>query len=164
MLPHARHDQLVVQEVMDETLIYDLQTHRAHCLNETAAVVWRSCDGQTSLESIAETLRKRHTGFAAAEAGAAAEVVALAVQQLDAIGLLHPVAAPTAARISRREVARRLGLVGSLAVLVPAITSIAAPTAAMAASPTCIQTGRACTFFDACCNGRLCGSGNPNKC
>ena len=29
----------------DELLVYDARTHRGHCLNQTAAAVWKACDG-----------------------------------------------------------------------------------------------------------------------
>jgi hypothetical protein len=47
MLPHARSEGLVIRELPEETLVYDLKRHRAHCLNPTAARVWSYCDGQT---------------------------------------------------------------------------------------------------------------------
>jgi len=40
-LPLARKDQLIVKEVDDEVLVYDLKTDQAHCLNKTAALVWK---------------------------------------------------------------------------------------------------------------------------
>ena len=45
-VPVARKQGLVVQEMPDEVLIYDLDTNKAHCLNQTAAFVWKSCDGK----------------------------------------------------------------------------------------------------------------------
>ena len=39
--PKARQEGLLVQEVPDEVLVYDTASHKAHCLNRTAAVVWR---------------------------------------------------------------------------------------------------------------------------
>ena len=35
--PTARQEQLIVEEVLDETIIYDLRRNRAHSLNRTAA-------------------------------------------------------------------------------------------------------------------------------
>ncbi len=39
LTPLARHEGLVVQKLDGEVLIYDLQRHRAHCLNSTAAAI-----------------------------------------------------------------------------------------------------------------------------
>lgn len=35
-LPAVRHEGLIVQELSDEVLIYDLDRDKAHCLNPTA--------------------------------------------------------------------------------------------------------------------------------
>lgn len=43
--PKSRQKELVVQKLRNELLIYDLQTHKAFCLNETAALVWNLCAG-----------------------------------------------------------------------------------------------------------------------
>jgi hypothetical protein len=47
--PLARREKLVVQNLGDETLIYDLDENRAYCLNETAARVWQFCDGEKTV-------------------------------------------------------------------------------------------------------------------
>jgi hypothetical protein len=47
----------VIQELPDETLVYDLQRNRAHCLNRTAALVWRHCDGQATVADLARSLK-----------------------------------------------------------------------------------------------------------
>jgi len=49
-MPAARQEGLLVRELNDETLVYDLFNigHKAHCLNSTAALIWKYCDGQTS--------------------------------------------------------------------------------------------------------------------
>lgn len=57
--PEARCRQLVIQELPDEVLIYDLETNRALCLNKTAAFVWQNCDGQNSVGQIAYLLSKK---------------------------------------------------------------------------------------------------------
>ena len=48
MNPRARRDGLVIRELNGELLVYDLERHRAHCLNPTAALVFKQCDGRTS--------------------------------------------------------------------------------------------------------------------
>ena len=54
--PLARNEGLVIKELPDELLIYDTETDRAHCLNETAAFVWLRCDGRKSLAEITREL------------------------------------------------------------------------------------------------------------
>src|SRR6266536_4274689 len=54
--PKARKAELIVREFADELLVYDKKRHEAHCLNRTAAVIWKHCDGRTSVAEIAQHL------------------------------------------------------------------------------------------------------------
>src|SRR5579859_4078502 len=54
--PLARSDELVVEELEGETLVYDDKNSRAHCLTGSAARVWQNCDGQHSVEELASNL------------------------------------------------------------------------------------------------------------
>ena len=150
--PRARAAGLVVRELPEEVLVYDLERHRAVCLNRTAALVWKSCDGQTNVEGMSRLLA------AELRAPVPVELVWLALEQLGRDRLLEEkVARPSAlAGMSRRELIRRLGL--AAAVSLPLVTSILAPTAAQAAS--CLPTGAACSAPAQCCSG-LC-PGAPN--
>lgn len=148
--PRARVEGLVAREVADETLVYDLESHRAVCLNKTAALVWRSCDGRKTAKGIALSL-----GEALGET-VPEEVVWLALDQLGRDKLLVTrVARPDAlAGLSRRELIRRVSLAAAVVAL-PLVTSIVAPTPAQAAS--CLPTGTACTISAQCCSG-LCAA------
>ena len=53
-LPKAKLDNVVVQSLNDETLIYNLTTNQAFCLNETAAKVFNACDGKTTFDELKE--------------------------------------------------------------------------------------------------------------
>jgi hypothetical protein len=133
-MPRARSSKLVVRELIDETLVYDLEGHRAHCLNRTAALVWKLCDGEHTVSRIAEKVGERLS------ARVPGEVVRLALDQLADRGLLAPGdfrPAPTAKPVSRRAMMRRLGL--AAAVALPLVTSIISPTPVMAQSP-CTET------------------------
>ncbi len=46
VFPIARKKDVVVQELPDEVLIYDLKSNKAMCLNEISAFVWHNCDGK----------------------------------------------------------------------------------------------------------------------
>ena len=50
LLPRARHDRLVVEQIGDEILIYDTVNNCAHTLNRTAALVWKLCDGKRTVK------------------------------------------------------------------------------------------------------------------
>ena len=146
-LPSARTSKLVVRELADEVLVYDAEGHRAHCLNRTAALVWKSCDGETPVSLIAERVGRQLSS------PLAEEVVWLALAQLEEFGLLAP-SAPRPAppnRISRRRMLRRLG--AAAAVSLPLITSIVSPTAAQA------QSGVPCDENTPCPLGQTCNAG-----
>ncbi|HXH09251.1 MAG TPA: PqqD family peptide modification chaperone [Alphaproteobacteria bacterium] len=150
LLPRARREGLVVEALPDEILVYDLERHQAHCLNPTAALIWKHCDGQTS---VAEMVR-----IVAEEMKSAVpdEVVWLALHQLHkAYLLVDRVEQPgSGARLSRREMMRGLGR--TAAVALPIVTSIVAPTASQAA--TCLPSGSLCTSSAQCCSA-LCFMG-----
>ena len=69
-MPKAKTAHLIVREIDDETLVYDMGRHAATCLNEFAAKVWRRCDGTTSVADIVDARRgraRRLAGAASAE-------------------------------------------------------------------------------------------------
>jgi len=141
-LPFKRQRGLVIDDLPDEVLVYDLDRHKAHCLNRTAAIVWRHCDGNTSPVEIALRLQRE------LDTPINEKLVWLALRQLDRLHLLEkstPIP-PRFEGMSRREMIRNLGI--AAAVTVPVVTSIVAPTAVQAA--TCKHDGQNC--------------GNPNQC
>ena len=135
--PQARIRSLVVREVADEVLVYDLQRHQAHCLNRSAASIWQLCDGQTSVVEIAR-LVGQETKITMDEA-----MIWLALDQLGKASLLEePVPRPVGIlRLRRRDAIRKIGL--GTALMLPLVTSVVAPTAIMAATPgVCADTCR----------------------
>jgi Coenzyme PQQ synthesis protein D (PqqD) len=149
--PRMRKDRLIIDELPDEVLVYDLDRHQAHCLNQTAALVWKHCDGRTTPRLIARRLQKE-LGQPISE-----DLVWLALRQLSKIDLLkESVGMPTKlAGISRREMVRAMGI--AAAVSVPVITSIIAPTAVQAS--TCFPGGHACSTSAECCSLHCLGTG-----
>lgn len=139
-----RDNGLVVDDLPDEVLVYDLETHQAHCLNRTAALVWRACDGQSTAAEIARRLT------AELDAPFNEEFVLLALNQLESQQLLQDfdIARAQFAVLSRRQMVRRLGL--ATAIAVPLVTSIVAPRAVEAA--TCNPPGHPCTPGKLCCS------------
>ena len=165
LMPRARQDELVVEELQDETLVYDLKRHKARCLNRTAALVWRCCDGQTSVADVAALLEEQ-LATPTDEA-----VVWMALDRLDRAHLLRePVTLPAdRAQYSRREVLRTLRRAAGISLLLPVIESIVAPLAAAQAScvqscsgiPNCTPCGTACSR--SCCNGVCMGPGQAKS-
>lgn len=155
MNPRARTADLLVRDLSEETLVYDLARHRAHCLNRTAALVWRHSDGTRGVQELARVVA-RETGLPADE-----DVVWMALAQLSGAHLLEErVAPPGAGRRSRRDVLKKLGGAAGLAILLPAVLSVEAPTAAQAASPTTWQT---CLTNPGANAGKCCTNVNPRK-
>jgi len=128
MKPVARRQGLIVREFPDETLVYDLTRHEAHCLNLPAALVFKHSDGQTSVAELAKRLRRR-LGNGADEAW-----VALALHRLDKAHLLDHKPKTPADTPSRREMLKRFGRAAAL----PIVISLLAPTPA-AAVASCVS-------------------------
>ena len=162
--PTARQDGLIVNTLEGETLVYDRERDEAHCLNQTAALVWKHCDGRTTVDDIAIRVGVEQNEFVDPK------VVWLALAQLRKRRLLleripRPVSRLIRPRISRRELAFKLGQV--MVIALPLITTIAAPMPTSAASCTncsppttqCCPPGCPCTTGTAstCCSGQCSG-------
>jgi hypothetical protein len=129
----------VVEGVAGETLVYDVERHRAHCLNRPAALIWSACDGTRDSAAIADEL-------AASLPEVSVEMVEIAVSRLARARLL------TAEEgLPRRALLRRLSLAAGL---MPLVSSIVVPEAAAAAS--CQPAGGCCSRKADCCPGLNC--------
>ena len=142
--PLARKGKLVVRELADEVLAYDLIRKKAFCLNRVAAAVWKLSDGQKPVSKIAHEL--------SLEFGATIEekVVWVAIDQLGRDHLLE-YCIPTPSSVSgltRREQLRSFGKAAAIAG--PVVASLAVPRAAAAQS--CIAPGQFCSTTIRCCN------------
>ena len=148
-MPRARETGLIVKEVDGEILIYDQERNQAHCLNPTAAKIWKYCDGQTTLAAACESL----SGDLATSVDET--LVRYALDQFASDHLLEAEVGMPAFMLpglNRRQMVRTLGL--AAAVAVPLVTSIIAPTPAQAA--TCLPTGATCVDTSQCCEDSLC--------
>jgi len=133
LYPEARREQLVVEHLQDEVLVYDLDRDQASCLNTTAALVWKYADGKTSVSEIADKM-SRDLGMLVD-----VRVVWYALEQLNKKRLLQDrVAIPVEySRMSRRDFLMKAGIVGA-AVAIPVVIALAAPTPASAV--TCVPS------------------------
>jgi len=147
--PMARQNGIVVQEMPDEVLVYDLDSNKAHCLNQSAALVWKSCDGTNTVADIVKQFDGKVTE----------DFVWLAIDQLSENGLLQGGITPRFKGQSRRQVLKTIGLASMVAL--PVIASLVAPSNALGAvscnctSPTQC-TGRACPSTTNCNQQGLC--------
>jgi hypothetical protein len=142
--PLARSENLIIQEVEDEVLVYDQRIARAHCLTPEAASVWRACDGATDADALAGKL------------GLDSEVVLNALAQLDEKDLLEPEPIEQPSGSTRREFSVKVAKMGAAGAAVPMIYSVAVATPMAAATPTPAQ----CLYYSAnSCDGckHICG-------
>jgi hypothetical protein len=154
----AREEGLVVQEVSDEVLVYDLKRQKAHYLNKTAALIWNQCDGQKTVAEIA-TLLHQQTGMPVNE-----EMVWYGLDKLGQANLLDKRITPAVTGVTRRTLMRQLGQGALLAI--PVIGSLVAPAAAQQASVVSIPgtSPGNCTNGPTFCAGLCCATGgNANK-
>ncbi len=142
--PVARKEGLVIQEMPDEVLVFDTETNKAHCLNETAAFVWKSCNGTNSVADITQSFGNQ-SGKPVDE-----NLVWLAIDQLNENNLLAENLQADFNGQSRREVIKKIGLAAVIAL--PIVSSLVAPTAALAV---------ACSGTD---NTPCTGNNNPGRC
>jgi hypothetical protein len=142
--PRARQDGLLEETVGEELLLYDQDSHTAHCLSPIAACVWRHCDGERDVTELAEL------------AGASENLVADALDELrekDLLDAESTLMQSTVPGISRREAVGRIARVGAAAAATSLIVSATAATPAMASSgevTDCVsEAGKTCCV---CCN------------
>ena len=159
--PMARKAGLVVQEMPDEVLVYDLDTNRAHCLNQSAAFIWSSCDGKNSVMDIVQQFESNGRGKVTED------FVWLAIDQLNENGLLENKVAPRFAGTSRRQVLKTIGMASMVAL--PIIASLAAPKSAFAVNTCACSSSAQCAQFPSCpsttnCNNLgLCAPNAPGR-
>ena len=141
--PKARGARLVVRELDEEALVYDLDTHRATCLNPFSAKVWRECDGTHTIGDIARSM-----GLDVADE----PVILLTIDKLAAATLLQPSLERQAAAHqlpNRRELLQRVALLA-------AVATITVPTPAMAGS---VPFNGPCSSDSNCVPGLVCRGG-----
>lgn len=149
-VPEARKQGLVVQEMPEEVLIYDLDTNKAHCLNNTAAFVWKSCNGKNSVAEIAKMF-EADSGNPVKE-----DLVWLAIEQLYDKNLLNADVPANFKGQNRREVIKKIGLASMIAL--PIVASLAAPTSVLA-NVSCSCTAPANCLGTTCASTVNCNGG-----
>lgn len=136
------NQNVIVQDVFEELLVYDRERNIVRRLNRAAAAIWKQCDGRKNVGEIARAVAPQF------EEPIDEQAVLLAIQLFTRSHLLSG-RVPELARargVSRRELLTRIGIAA-----VPLVTSMAVPTAAQAAS--CFPATHACTSNSQCCSG-----------
>lgn len=148
--PISIRQQIVTQIVENEIFIYELNTNKVWCLNETCSFVWKMCDGTNDVREITKAIS---TEF---KVNTDESIVWLTLDSFNKAGLLEngeEVMRSAEKKFSRREAIKKVGLTTMLAL--PIISTVIAPTAAQAQS-SCIPFGGVCNFDNFtqsnCCN------------
>jgi hypothetical protein len=136
-IPMARKEGLVIQEMPDELLVYDLETNKAHCLNETAYSVWKACDGKNTVADIAALFEN-----------GSEDLVWLAIDQLNENDLLEREYRLDLNGRTRRDLIKKVGLASVIAL--PVVASLTAPSSALAAASCACTTPTSCVTQPAC--------------
>lgn len=150
-LPRARQENLIVQRMDDEIILYDTLTNEAHVLNQSAALVWKFSDGKHTIPQLTQLVaRELH-------AQPNTELVELALRQLSRSGLLEQSRAslPATLNFTRREFLQKAALA---AMVVPVVKTISAPTTQQANS--CSGVGEPCQTAADCCEQIGCDTAN----
>jgi coenzyme PQQ synthesis protein D (PqqD) len=125
--PIVRTDQLVCEDVSGECVIYDAREKKAHHLNSTLTWIWRRCDGNTTIEALADNFERQFNitdGL---------PVLITGLEQLEARDLLDNPVDLNLLTAEQVAINRRAVIVGG-SVLMPLVVSILAPTPAAAKS------------------------------
>lgn len=148
-LPRAKVNDLIVQDLATETLIYNSKNHRVFCLNDTLKIVYLACDGKTSFDEV----KARH--------GLTDDLINLALDELQREDLLEDSQAYQSplAGLSRREAIARVGLASAFAL--PTILSTVVGTPAQAASLLPLLAN--CSSNSQCASN-FCTNGPPRCC
>ena len=154
--PRARTKRLVTRDLGDELLVYDLDRHKAYCLNRIAMQVFRHCDGKTTISEMARRIGD-DVSMPISE-----DVVRLGLARLEKTHLLDD-AVTQVFRTSRREILSTLGK--AAVVVMPLVTAIAVPTSAQAqATGVCPTLGAPCSNTVDCGNTSMCKCGPDFRC
>ncbi|MFL5616276.1 MAG: PqqD family protein [Gemmatimonadaceae bacterium] len=124
--PRARRRGVLVDQVGDEMIVFDEERKEAHSLNRLASIVWRYCDGAHSISDIA-LLLGNELGVETKE-----PIVEYALDKLASVHLLQ--SDNENDQLNRREVMKRVAVVGVAAVGLRSVLTVITPTEAMAAS------------------------------
>ncbi len=145
-MPLAKSQDIVIQKTENETLVYDMKTHKACSLNQSIAYIWENCDGKTDIEIVIKNLEEN------LKAKLDNEFVIYALGRLEKASLLEGgkqgFEFPT---MNRRSLLRKYAITG---LSLPIIVSLVAPTSAQMAS--CLTTGQTGCNTTPCCPNNTC--------
>lgn len=143
--PIARTADLIVRRLPTETLIYDLRTHRATCLDARATAVWDECDGTKSPDQIKSIRSGIETS------GNNVDGILRSLAENGLIEGVEPSVKPEPETMDRRRALASLGT--ALAATASSVMTLSVPTPAMAASGNvCANSGDCDGILSVCIN------------
>lgn len=132
MFPKAKsRTDLIIKQIEEELVVYDLERDQGHTLNPTAALVFQMCDGRTTPDEMAAQMS--HT----LDVPYADKLTWMALDRLDQAHLLtHKLERPVSVQLglTRRQMLKLAGKAGVVMALLPMVASIVVPTPAQASS------------------------------
>ena len=147
MNPKAKTN-ILMEEMTDETLVYDLDRHRAHCLNPTAAFLLREANGERDVEELTR-MAEEAFGVPATE-----EAILLGLERLTKARLMEwdgPQAVPSGP--TRRQAIRQIATLG---LVLPAVMTIVTPLAAQGTGITPQDCKTTADIGNCCINQKRC--------
>jgi hypothetical protein len=155
MNPKAKTN-ILVEKLPDESLVYDLDRHRAHCLNPAAALLLAGANGKRDIPALLRLLHEE-LGEPATE-----EIVRLGLERLRRARLLEWEGEGIGEKgMSRRRAIRKLAGVGIALPSVLTVATAQGPPGTKITPAACrkdpMSLGRCCT------NGRLCFQDGVNR-
>jgi len=149
--PKARNRDLLIEDVGDELLIFDIGSNRAHCLNGSAAAIWQHCDGTRSIATLAEHL------FPGLEPTDGQRLIGVGVARLRRRRLVENSTTDASVDLSKRHMVKKMAILAAAAgFAAPIVSSVLAPTPAHAF--TCLGRGMPCMANGQCCSGLCSGT------
>jgi hypothetical protein len=123
-------DHFIVEQLMNEVMIYDQKRNKAFCLNHKAAFVWQHCDGATTINELTTLLQQ------VSSEPVDAAITQFALETLAADGLIDPSTfeSRVPAGMTRRSLMQKFGL--SAAMSLPVVTAL------LVATPKAHASGR----------------------
>ena len=118
-----RVEGVQIERTADEILALKEGSLEAHAINQSAAVVYDLCDGNTSKSDMAAEIHRR-TGLPADD-----EIVDLALSELVETGLVLLDDPESRSAVTRRALIRRLALSSTLALMLPVVETVVVPPA-----------------------------------
>lgn len=111
-------DHFIVEQLMNEVMIYDQKRKKAFCLNPQAAFIWQHCDGKTTITELVTLLQED-----SAEVPSVA-LVRFALETLAADGLLEPATFQSEVKpgVTRRSLIQKFGLTAAMSL--PVVTGL----------------------------------------